>query len=86
MTIVMQQIQHVSKSQFKAQALEYLRLVQSQKQPLIITHAGKPVIKVTSYQEESDPEAILKSLRGTVLKYEDPDEPAIDPEEWDMLK
>lgn len=80
----MQQI--VSKSLFKAQALEYLRLVEQQKQPLIITHAGKPVIKVTPYQEESDPEAILQSLRGTVLKYEDPTEPAIDPEDWDALK
>lgn len=86
MTIVMQQIQQVSKSQFKAQALEYLRLVQTQKQPLIITHAGKPVIKVTSYQEESDPEAILKSLRGTLVYYKDPNEPAISPDEWEVLK
>ena len=78
--------QTVSKSQFKAQALEYLRIVQTQRQPLIITHAGKPVIKVTPYQEESDPEAILQSLRGSVLKYEDPTEPAIDPEDWDVLK
>lgn len=83
MTIVMQQV--VSKSLFKAQALEYLRAVQTQKQPLIITHAGKPVIKVTPYQEESDPEAILQSLRGTVLKYEDPTEP-VGLEDWEVLK
>ena len=80
----MQQV--VSKSQFKAQALEYLRGVEIQKQPLVITHNGKPVIKVIPYNEESDQEAILKSLRGSVLKYEDPTEPAIDPEDWDMLK
>ena len=87
MTIVMQQ-QTVSKSQFKAQALEYLRMVEKQKTPLIITHAGKPVAKVIPYKEnqESDQEAILKSLRGNVLKYEDPTEPAIDPGDWDMLK
>lgn len=80
--------QTVSKSQFKAQALEYLRLVQAQKQPLIITHNGKPVAEVIPYKEkqESNPEAILQSLRGTVLKYEDPTEPAIDPEDWDALK
>ena len=77
--------QTVSKSQFKAQALEYLRLVQTQKQPLIITHAGKPVIKVTPYQEESNSEAILQSLRGTVLKYEDPTEP-VGLDDWEMLK
>lgn len=80
----MQQI--VSKAQFKAQALEYLRAVENKKQPLVITHAGKPVVKVIPYKEESNPEAILKSLRGTVLKYENPTEPAIDPKDWDMLK
>ncbi len=82
----MQQI--VSKSQFKAQALEYLRQVEKQKQPLIITHAGKPVIEVTPYKakEEADPEAILKSLRGTLVYYKDPNEPAISPDEWEVLK
>lgn len=86
MTIVMQQT--ISKSKFKAQALEYLRNVEKLKQSLIITHEGKPVVEVIPYKEkqESDQEAILKSLRGSVLKYEDPTEPAIDPEDWDMLK
>ncbi len=79
-------LQTVSKSQFKAQALEFLRAVEKEKTPLIITHAGKPVAKVIPYQAENRDEAILKSLRGSVLKYEDPTEPAIDPEDWDVLK
>lgn len=78
--------QTVSKSQFKAQALEYLREVEKQKIPLVITHAGKPVAKVMPYQEEDRDEAILKSLRGSVIKYEDPNEPAIDPEDWEALR
>lgn len=78
--------QTISKSQFKAHALELLRMVEEQKQPLIITHAGKPVAKVIPYQEELNQEAILKSLRGSVLKYDDPTKPAIDPQDWDMLK
>lgn len=52
---------------------------------LIVTHAGNPVVKVIPYQKQS-PDEILKSLRGSVLKYEDPTEPAIDPEDWEMLK
>ncbi len=81
-------LQTVSKSQFKAQALEYLREVEKNNQPLIITHAGKPVIKVISYRkkEEDKNEAILKSLRGSVLYYDGSDEPAIDPNDWDMNK
>lgn len=78
--------QTVSKSKFKAQALEFLREVEKQKTPLIITHAGKPVVKVIPYKEELDQEAILKSLRGSVLKYEDPTEPAIDLQDWEMFK
>lgn len=78
----MQQV--VSKAQFKAQALEYLRTVESKKQSLIITHAGKPVVKVIPYKIQSQ-EEILKSLRGTVLKYEDPTE-SVGLEDWEVLR
>lgn len=78
--------QTVSKAQFKAQALEYLRDVENNKQPIIITHAGKPVVKVIPYQEKDQDKIIRESLKGSVLRYDDPFEPAIDPEDWDMLK
>ena len=80
----MQQV--VSKSQFKARALEYLRAVEKQKQPLVITHAGKPVAKIIPYQEKNQEKIIRQSLKGSVLYYEDPYEPAIDLEDWEMLK
>lgn len=80
--------QTVSKSQFKAQALEFLRNVEKTKTPLVITHAGKPVLDIVPHKEAKplDQEAILKSLRGTLIYYKDPTEPAIDPQDWDMLK
>ena len=74
--------QTVSKSQFKAQVLEYLRTIEKKKQPLIITHGGKPVIKVTPYQEKQ--EDILKSLRNSVISYKGADKPV--GEEWHALK
>lgn len=79
--------QTVSKSQFKTHALELLRNVEKLKQPLIITHEGKPVVEVIPYKEkqESDPEAILKSLRGTLIYYKDPDKP-VGLEDWEVLK
>lgn len=80
----MQQI--VSKSQFKAQALEFLRNVEKTKTPLVITHAGKPVLDIVPHKEQpKDPQTILKSLRGTVLKYEDPTEP-VGLGDWEALK
>lgn len=69
MTIVMQQM--ISKSQFKAHALEYLRNVEKKQQVLIVTHAGKPVAKVIPFTEEP----LLKSLMDTVLEFSGPTEP-----------
>lgn len=79
-------LQTVSKSKFKTLALEYFREIEKHKQPVVITHNGKPVAKIIPYKEEVDPEAVLKSLRGTVLKYEDPTEPALDPTDWEVLR
>ena len=45
----------VSKSKFKARALEYFRSVQRTGKLLIITDHGKPVVKIVPYRE--DPEA-----------------------------
>lgn len=76
-------MQQVSKSDFKAHALEYLRAVEKNKKPLLVTHGGKPVIKVSAYQE--DPDAILKSLRGSVISYTDIVSPVGD-DEWEAMK
>lgn len=73
----------MSKSQFKPKSLEYLRLVEQNCQPLILTHAGKPVIKISPYSE--DPDKILNKLRGTVIEYKDPLEP-VGLEDWEVLK
>lgn len=75
----MQQV--ISKSQFKAQALEYLRYVEKKKQPLIITHIGKPVVKIIPYKDIQ----VLKSLLNTVVYYKDPMEP-VDENIWEALK
>lgn len=72
----------VSKSQFKPKALEYLRLVEQLKQPLVITHGGKPVVRIVPYL--SDQQQIQKSLKGTVVSYADPLEPIAQPN-WEAL-
>ena len=79
MTIVMKNI--VSKSQFKSQALEFLRQVESKKQPLVVTHLGKPVVKIVPYKDVS----VLSSLKKTVTSYKDPTLP-VGLKDWDLLK
>lgn len=73
----------VSKSQFKPRALEYFRQVEKTGAALVITDHGKPVLRILRYDD--DPLAALKSLRNTVVKYEDPTEP-VDDEEWDAAR
>lgn len=73
----------ISKSQFKPQVLEYLRLVEKQKKSLVITHAGKPVVKVVPYSQKDD--SPLERLKGTVISYKRPFEP-VGLDDWEALK
>ncbi len=67
-------VQAISKSAFRAKALEYFREVESTGEELVITDHGRPVLRIVPYLH--DPVGALRSLRGTVLRYDDPLEPA----------
>ena len=73
----------VSKSIFKAKALELFREVESTGRDLVITDHGKPVLKVVPYRH--DPAEALKALRGSVVRYEAPLEP-VGLEDWESLR
>lgn len=73
----------VSKSSFKAKALEYFREVESTGKELVITDHGKPVLKIVPYSH--DPAEALRSLRGSVIRYVDPLEP-VGLEDWESLR
>ncbi len=79
MTIVMKA---VSKSKLKAKALEYFREVERTGEKLVVTDRGRPVLEITPYH--GDPDDAWRTLRGTVLEYEDPTEPVAS-EEWEAL-
>lgn len=76
-------MQQVSKSKFKARALELLRQVEASGEPVIITDHGKPTVEVRPYHPlERSP---LEILKGSVTRYADPTEPVAD-DEWEMLR
>ena len=79
----MKHITRVSKSQFKARALQYFRAVEKNRKAVIITDRGKPVLKVVPYAD--DPEDVLKELRGSLVKYEDPLKP-VGESDWETLR
>ncbi|HEY1995820.1 type II toxin-antitoxin system Phd/YefM family antitoxin [Paraburkholderia sp.] len=64
---------HVSKSQFKAKALEFFRQIEASGESVIVTDHGKPALEVRPYRSpERNP---LDVLRGSVVRYENPTDP-----------
>ena len=74
----------VSKSEFKAKALEYMRYVEQHNQTLIITDMGNPVIQVKRFKAATKVDK-LDYYRGSVLNYIRPNDP-VGLEDWEALK
>ncbi len=76
----------VSKSRFKAKALEYMRLVERHQRPLLITDMGNPVIEIVPHQPAKPGQVKpLYDLRGKLLDYQDPTKPVAQ-DEWEVLQ
>lgn len=72
----------VSKSQFKAKALEIFRRVEATGEPVLVTDHGKPTIEVRRYRART--RSPLDLLRGSVVDYLDPTEP-VGESDWEGL-
>lgn len=73
----------VSKTAFKAKALEYFRQVESTGTPVVVTDHGKPTVEVRPYCIKTrDPREVL---RGSVIKYVNPTEP-VDADDWEAAQ
>ena len=75
-------MQTVSKTQLKSQLLSYFRTIEKTKKPLVVTHQGKPVLKVYPYKEK--PEDILLKLKSSVVTFKDPTAP-VGEKDWEAL-
>lgn len=72
----------VSKSQFKAKALELFRRVEASGETIIVTDKGLPAIEVRRYRAPS--RSPLERLRGSVVEFEDPTKP-VSEDDWEAL-
>ena len=75
----------VSKSHFKAHALELFRQVEASGEPLVVTDHGRPSVEVRPYRPPAptDPDP-LGPLRGSVLHFDDPFA-AVGENDWEAL-
>lgn len=74
--------EQVTKSQFKAKALEYFRQVETSGGTIVITDRGQPTVEVRRYR--SDPRSPLEKLRGSVVEFKAPTKPVAE-DDWEAL-
>ena len=83
MTMVIEMTKQISKSQFKAKALEFFREVETTGLPMVITDHGVPKLELRPlHKGKLD---ALESLRGSVLRYDRPFDP-VDGGAWEALR
>lgn len=83
MTRVIHVKKTLSKSAFKARALEFCREVEASGESLILTDHGRPVLELRPYVEQE--RSPLDILRHSVVRYDRPEDPVAD-DEWESLK
>ena len=73
----------VSKSEFKAKALEFFRKIEASGESVIVTDHGKPALEVRPFRGiERNP---LDVLRGSVVRYDNPTDPVAE-DEWETAQ
>ena len=71
----------VPATQFKAECLRLIDEMNRDRQPVTITKRGRPVAVLAPVVNDR-PKSIIGALRGTVLYYDDPFSPAVEPDAW----
>lgn len=71
----------ISKSAFKAQALEVMRGVEQTGEAVIITSHGKPTLVIKPYEGDTRKNP-LEQLNGSVLAFDDPISP-VGEDDWE---
>jgi len=73
----------VSKSEFKAKALEYFRRVETSGKSVVVTDRGRPTLEVRRYRNvDRNP---LDILRDSVVRYDSSTDPVAE-EEWEAAR
>ncbi len=75
--------EQVTKSRFKARALEFFRKVETSGVPVVVTDHGKPTVEIRRYR--SDQRSPLERLKGSVVDFNRPTDPVAE-DDWDALR
>ena len=73
----------IGAAEFKATCLRVIDEMSRDREPVTITKRGRPVAVLSPVEPPEKRKSIIGAMAGTVLRYDDPFAPAIDPAEWD---
>ena len=76
----------VSAAEFKAKCLRIIKEMHDTGEVVTVTRRGKPVAIVSLPPSTEPTQSFIGSLRGTVIKYDDPFEPAVPASDWSALR
>lgn len=76
----------IAASAFQAQCLRIINELREDGEPVTITNRGRPVAVLSPVQPVREPRSIIGAMKGTVLAYDNPFAPAVDPSAWDAMR
>ena len=76
----------VGATEFKASCLRIIDEMNRDQEAVTITKRGKPVAVLSPVKKAGKPKSLFGAMRGSVLRYDDPFSPAVDPQEWNALR
>ena len=78
--------QTIAAAAFQAKCLRIINELREDGEPVTITNRGKPVAVLSPVRPERETRSIIGAMKGSVLAYDDPFGPAIDPSEWGAMR
>lgn len=76
----------IAATEFKATCLRIINDMSRDGQPVTITRRGHPVAVLSPVPADDQRPSIIGAMKGSVLRYDEPFAPAVEPDEWDAMR
>ncbi len=76
----------IAVSAFRATCLRLIGQMRKNREPITITKRGEPVAVLSPLPPPDEAPLIIGAMKGSVLRYDEPFEPAGDPSDWTALQ
>lgn len=76
----------VAAAEFQAKCLRIINEMSENGEPVTITNRGRPVAVLSPVRPEQAERSIVGAMKGSVLAYDDPFQPAAESSEWNAVR